>query len=254
MKKTRAQKIDASVIQRKLERSRLFSEFVEQEYHSFPRKPGLSSVDPQLFREYIIEIYKNIEEDSRRAFKETQNPVFIWLCMANLYELTRAYDAITGGCTAEPKQLNLMLPLSDWVMQYFCDAAVNVEALAMITTIAPRGTAKTAEGDSMPTDIEATITRVLGFVKKGVNLFAQAKKDWRKITIALAADNHTPAKRNEITARYFFALRSPNQLKERSMKKLEENGDFKDKDLTEVLRSRRMIRTRKRAKNFHETK
>ena len=125
---------------------RLIRDFASEFFHDWE----LNASTRDLFKELLFAIYEKISEGHHRFFVISDNPVFVWLCMAELREFTLSFDRFLHDVFPEDCGKPLLKEVPEWIASYMAESALGIHALVTKISPAESGRSKTRASEVTP--------------------------------------------------------------------------------------------------------
>jgi hypothetical protein len=198
----------------------------------------LNASTRDLFKELLFAIYEKISTGHQRFFVISDNPVFVWLCLAELREFTLAFDRFLHDVFPEDCGKPLLKEVPEWIASYMAESALGIHTLVTKISPAESGRSKTRASEVTPGEHTRDIPKILGFTRTSVNNLQKAREDLMEMTIVLAA--HQVGLSQKKTAQFLYTLRRPEQKVVGKKSKTERNTGFTSEDIRAVKRQKKM--------------
>jgi hypothetical protein len=205
-------------------RSELFDRLIRDFASEFFEGGEINASTRDLFKELLFAIYENISKGHQRFFVISNNPVFVWLCMAELREFTLSFDRFLHDVFPEDCGKPLLKEVPEWIASYMAEAALGIHTLVT--------------NEVTPGEHTRDIPKILGFTRTSINNLQKAREDLMEMTIVLAA--HQVGLSQKKTAQFLYNLRRPAQKVVGKKSKTERNTGFTSEDIRAVQRQKRM--------------
>jgi hypothetical protein len=184
-----------------------FDYVVHNIFNDFLRDENFNIENIATIKDTLISTYDNINKRYLRIFLLSDNPVFIWLCMADLREFTLAFDRYFHKIFPELSGQPFLKSLPDWITSYIAHTAVGLEALVSQIPRPISGRSKQSGAANKAGKHIREVSAIFGFTKASVSNLQKAREEVLKMTIVFMA--YKKGLNNAETAELLYRFRYP---------------------------------------------
>jgi hypothetical protein len=168
-------------------RSDFFDEVIHNTIGDFICDKNFKIENLCSIKETLMMGYDNIVKRYTRFYLLTDNPVFIWLCMADLREYTLAFDRYYHNSFPELCGKPFLKPLPEWIT----------------------GRSKIRASEVRPGEHLRDVPKIFGFTRYSVNNLQKAREEILNMTIVFMAYRKGLSKTK--TAELLYRFRHPDK-------------------------------------------
>jgi hypothetical protein len=190
-------------------RSDFFDEVIHNTIGDFICDKNFKIENLCSIKETLMMGYDNIVKRYTRFYLLTDNPVFIWLCMADLREYTLAFDRYYHNSFPELCGKPFLKPLPEWITAYLAESAVGIEILVSKISRPITGRSKIRASEVRPGEHLRDVPKIFGFTRYSVNNLQKAREEILNMTIVFMAYRKGLSKTK--TAELLYRFRHPDK-------------------------------------------